>query len=187
MDDGESRIAQRCGLGSPGRSRKIACPGCRRQRHSAGAGECARAQRLGQRSQRHRQRGQGACDTAANHHSGDAARRIPFCGLPRAAGAARGKDQANAICGIEIAWLGGAGGGQRAGQAARPRGSKHLQGMLIPQASRRMNTTQGLAAVAGSRRGHQRAHVSGQRRAERFRIARQPALAMPEHGELRRQ
>ena len=104
MDDGESGIAHRCGPFFSGRSRDIACPGCRRQRHSAGTCELARAQRFGQRSQRHRQRGQGAGDPVANDHAGDAARRIPSCGLPRAAGAASGKDQTNAICGIEIAW-----------------------------------------------------------------------------------
>jgi hypothetical protein len=130
MDNRPSGIAHRCGPRPSRRARKIACPGRRRQRHSAGAGECARTQRLGQRSQRHRQRGQSACDPVADNHSGDAARRLPFCGLPRAAGAASGEDQTNAICGIEIAWLGGAGGRQGAGQAARPRGPKHLQGML---------------------------------------------------------
>ena len=117
-------------LFSSGRSRNIACPGRRRQRHSPGACECARAQRLGQRSQRHRQRGQGAGDPAADDHSGDAARRLPSCGLPRAAGAAGGKDQTNAICDIEIAPRVGASDRQGAGQTARRRDSKHLQGML---------------------------------------------------------
>jgi hypothetical protein len=115
---------------SSGRFRKIARPGCRRQRHSSGACERARIERLGQRSQRHRQCGESACDTAADNNAGYAARRIPFRGLPRAAGAASGKDQADAICGIQIASRAGPSGRQAAGQAARRQHTKHLQGML---------------------------------------------------------
>jgi hypothetical protein len=163
MDHRQSGNRECCGAVSSGGSRNIACPGCRRQRYSTGTGECARAQRLGQRSQRHRQRGKGASDTAADHHSGCAADRLGSRCLPRVAGAADGKDQTNAICGIQIARLGGPGGRQRAGQAAQRQNSKHLQGMLsslprpnaseeyrpllrglVKQASRRMDTTHGL-------------------------------------------
>jgi hypothetical protein len=130
MEDRKSGAPDRCGRLSSGRSRKIACPGCRRQRHSSGACECARAERLGQRSQRHRQRGQGACDIAADNNAGYAARRIPFDQLPRAAGAASGKDQTDAICRIQIASRAAPSGRQAARQAARRQHTKHLQGML---------------------------------------------------------
>ena len=147
MDDRPRGIAHRCGPFFSDRARKIACPGRGRQRHSAGAGECARPQRLGQRSQRHRQRGQGACVTAADHHAGDATRRIPTCRLSPAAGAAGGEDQTNAICDGEIASPSGPSDRQGAGQAARRRDFKHLPGMLIPQASRSMDTTHRLAPI----------------------------------------
>jgi hypothetical protein len=131
MEDRKSGAPHRCGRVFSGRSRQIACPGCGRQRHSSGARECARAERLGQRSQRHRQRGQSACDTAAGHNAGYAARRIPFGQLPRAAGAARGKDQTDAICGIQITSRAGPSDGRQAArQAARRQHPKHLQGML---------------------------------------------------------
>jgi hypothetical protein len=123
-------IRCRCSALSSRRSRKIARAGCRRERHSSGTCKCARAQRLGQRSQRHRQRRQSARDSAADHNAGGAADRIPQCRLPRAAGAAHGKDQTNAICGIPIARLGRPRGRQRAGQADQRQGSKHLPGML---------------------------------------------------------
>jgi hypothetical protein len=130
MDDRKSGAPDRCDRVSSCRSRKITCSGCRRQRHSSGACERARIERLGQRSQRHRQRGESACDTAAGNNADYAARRIPFCGLPRATGAARGKDQTDAICGIQIASRAGPNGRQAARQAARRQHTKHLQGML---------------------------------------------------------
>jgi hypothetical protein len=173
MDDRRSGIRRRYGAVSSRRARNITCAGCRRQRHSAGTGECARAQRLGQRSQRDRQRGEGAGDTAADHNSGCAADRLGSCCLPRVAGAADGKDQTNAICGIQIARLGGPGGRQRAGQAAQRQNSKHLQGMLSslprPYASEEYRPhPEGLAKQASRRRGHNawtRGHPS--RRAHR--------------------
>jgi hypothetical protein len=88
------------------RAGKIAGAGCRRERHSAGAGECAWAQRLGQRSERHRQRGQSAGDPAAGHQPRSRPSFIRPCGdLQRAAGAGNGKgeNETNAICDIEVA------------------------------------------------------------------------------------
>jgi hypothetical protein len=119
-----------CDILSSGHSRKIARAGCRRQRHSSGACECAGIERLGQRPQRHRQRGQSACAAAANHYSGCAARRIPFGRPPPVAGAARGKDQTNAFCGIQIAPIEVTGGRQAATQVQQRRDSEHLSGML---------------------------------------------------------
>jgi len=130
MDDRQSGIGERCDFGSSGRSRKIAGPGCRRERHCSGTGECARTQRLGQRSQRHRQRGQSACDTTASNKPRQPAHRVgPYC-LPNVAGAASGKDETNAICGFQIPSRGGPSDRQRARQAARPQDYKHLPGML---------------------------------------------------------
>ena len=129
MDDRQNGIREHCGAVSSGRSRKIACPGCGGERHSSGTGECAGTQRLSQRSERHRQCGQSACDPAAGNHCGDAAHRIPSCCLPDVPGAASGKDQTNAICGIQIPPLGQS-NRQGARQADRRQGSKHLQGML---------------------------------------------------------
>ena len=63
-----------------------------------GAGECARIKRLGQRSKRHRERGQGAGDPAAGDKPGDAVHGVPVNSLPDLAGAARGEDQTHAIC-----------------------------------------------------------------------------------------
>jgi hypothetical protein len=130
MDGRQSGIAGRCARGSSGCAFEIACPGCRRERHSAGTGECARTQRLGQRSERHRQCGQSAGDTAAGNHSGYPAHGVPACRLPNHAGAASGQDQTDAICGIQIASRAGPNGRQAARQAARRQHTKHLQGML---------------------------------------------------------
>jgi hypothetical protein len=110
MDERQGGVAGLCGVGSAGGTRKIAGPGCRRQRHSSGACECARAERLGQRPERHRQCGQSAGVTAADHHSGYAAQRILCWWLPAFADAAGGQVPSDAICGIQIAWLGGPGG-----------------------------------------------------------------------------
>jgi hypothetical protein len=138
MDGRQSGIAGGCARGCSGRAFEIACPGCRRERHSAGAGECARTQRLGQRSQRHRQRGQSAGDTAAGSHAGHAAHGVPAGRPPSHGGAASGQDQTDASCGIQIPPRGqgnGAGARQAARQEDRRRdnrgqGSEHLQGML---------------------------------------------------------
>jgi hypothetical protein len=130
MDNRQGGIRERCNAGSTLGAFEIACPGCRRQRHSSGAGECARTERLGQRSERHRQCGQSARDPAAGNKSGYAAHRIrPFCWLPDIAGAASGEDQTNAICGSQIASR-GQGNGAGARQADRRQEYKHLQGML---------------------------------------------------------
>jgi hypothetical protein len=112
-----------------GRAVKSARPGCRRERHSSGTGECARTQRLGQRSQRHRQRGQSAGAAVANDSPDQAARRIAFCRLLTFADAAGGKDKTNAICN-QISSRGGQSARARASQTARPRDDQHLQGML---------------------------------------------------------
>ena len=48
MDDRQTGIPDPCSVGSAGGAFRIAGPGCRRQRHPSGAGECARAERLGQ-------------------------------------------------------------------------------------------------------------------------------------------
>jgi len=131
MDDPQSGICEHCHPGSPGRS--IACPGCRRERHSSGAGECARTQRLGQRSQRHRQCGQSACDNAAGHKPGSRTHRIPSYGwLPNVAGAKSRQYETNATCGIQIWSRGSSSDRQGASEVARPQDSKHLQGMLNP-------------------------------------------------------
>jgi hypothetical protein len=133
MDDRQSGIAGRCGPGSSGRAFEIAGAGCRRQRHSSGTWECARTQRLGRRPQRHRQRGQSACDTAAGHKPGSRTHRILSHGyLPIVPGATSRQDETNASCGIEIPPLGGPGGRQGARQAAQRQDSKHLPGMLNP-------------------------------------------------------
>jgi hypothetical protein len=101
-----------------GISRPIARAGCRRQRDSAGAGQCQRAQRLGARSQRHRQRRQDTGTAATDDRTGETAhagavRRLPIdlAGLQLSADSrsANGKDKANAISGKEIASLGGEG------------------------------------------------------------------------------
>jgi hypothetical protein len=127
---GQNSVADPRGAVSAGRSRTIAGPGCRRQRDSSGAGECARAQRLGQRSQRHRQCGQSTGVTVADHNAGHAAQRVLFRRLPVVADAARGQAQTTAIGGLAISSQRAPGGGQRARQADRPQGLEHLQGML---------------------------------------------------------
>jgi hypothetical protein len=163
MDGRQSGIAGRCARGSSGCAFEIACPGCRRERHSAGTGECARTQRLGQRSERHRQCGQSAGDTAAGNHSGYPAHGVPACRLPNHAGAASGQDQTNAICGIQIPPLGQS-NGQGTRQDDRRQGSEHLQGML--------NSIVGLVCCSGYRRRRLHleeralARVSGRHRAE---------------------
>ncbi len=135
-DDRQSGIHERGGAGAAGLSR--AGPGCRRQRHSSGACKCARIKRLGQRSQRHRQRGQSARDTAASHYPRARTHSIRSCWylpnipyLPNVPGAAIGQDETHAVCGIRISSLGCPSGGQGERQAARPQDYKHLQGMLI--------------------------------------------------------
>jgi hypothetical protein len=130
MDDRQSSVADLRGAVSAGHSRKIAGAGCRRQRDSSGAGECAGAERLGQRSQRHRQCSPNAGITVADHNAGYAAQRVLFRRLPVFAGAARGQDQTTATSGIAISSRRGPGGRQRARQTDRPQGFKHLQGML---------------------------------------------------------
>lgn len=133
MDDRQSGIAGRCGAGSSGRAFEIAGPGCRRKRHSSGTWECARTQRLGQRSQRHRQCGQSAGDTAAGHKPGSRTYLIRSYGcLPNVPGAKNRQDETNASCGIQIPSLDGPSGRQGARQAARPQDYKHLQGLLNP-------------------------------------------------------
>ena len=142
MDRRPSDVAGRYSTRSSGGACEIARPGCRRQRHSAGAGECARIKRLGQRSKRHRERGQGAGDPAAVDKSGDAVHRVAANGLPDLAGAARGEDQTHAICGSQIPPRGqgngqgarGQGNRQRARQTARPQNSEHLPGVLSSRA-----------------------------------------------------
>ena len=162
MDDRQSGIAYGCDPRPSGSAFKIAGPGCRRQRHSSGAWECTRTQRLDQRSQRHRRCGQSAGDTAAGHKPGSHTHLIPsYRWLPNVAGATSRQDETNATCG-EIPSLGDPSGRQGARQAAQRQDSKHLQGMLNPhlglarckeyrphpeelakQASRRMDATQG--------------------------------------------
>ncbi len=83
-------------------------------------------------SERHRQCGQSACDTAANNNPRYAAHRIPSCCLPNVPGAESGKDETDAVCDIQISSRGGPSGRQGARQAARPQDYKHLQGMLNP-------------------------------------------------------
>jgi hypothetical protein len=116
VDDRQSRVRERCGAVSSGISRQITRPGRRRERHSSGTGECARAQRLDQRSQRHRQRGQSTGATVADDHSGDAAdsgavRRLPIVFpdryLPTGPCPTNGKGEANATCDKQISSLGG--------------------------------------------------------------------------------
>ncbi len=97
-----SGVAGRYGARCSGGACEIARPGCRRERHSAGAGECARIKRLDQRSERHRQRGPGAGDPAAGHKPGDAAHGVAANRLANLAGAARGEDQTHAICNRQI-------------------------------------------------------------------------------------
>jgi hypothetical protein len=130
LEHGQNGVGGLCRRVSAGRSRTIAGPGCRRQRDSAGAGECSRAQWLGQRSQRHWQCGQGAGVTVADHHAGDAAQRLLFRRLPVFAGAARVEAQTTAIRGLAISSRGAPRGRQRARQTDRPQGLEHLQGML---------------------------------------------------------
>jgi hypothetical protein len=130
MDDRQSGIRERRGRGCSGISRESVCPGCRRERHSSGACECAGTQQLGQRSERHRQCGQGACDTAAGNNSSYTTHPIPTCGLPNGPGAKGGKDKTNASCGIRISSPGGRSNRQGTRQAVRPQEYKHLQGML---------------------------------------------------------
>jgi hypothetical protein len=132
MDARQSGLHDRgCPLSSGGVF-ESACPGCRRQRHSSGACKCARIKWLGQRSQRHRQCGQSARDTAAGHHPRARTHSIRSrCYLPNVPGAAIGQDETRAACGVRISPLGYPGGGQGERQAARPQDYKHLQGMLI--------------------------------------------------------
>ncbi len=130
MHDRQDGIGERCGAFSSGSARKIASAGCRRERDSSGACECARTEWLGLRSERHRQCGQGARDTAANNNAGHPAHRIASCCLPNCAGAGSGQGATNAICGIEMAALGGASGCKGTRPAARPQDNEHLQGML---------------------------------------------------------
>jgi len=148
MDNRQSGIAYGCDPGPSGSAFvEIACPGCRRQRHSSGTWECTRTQRLDQRSQRHRQCGQSAGDTAAGHKPGSHTHLIPsYRWLPNVAGATSRQDETNATCG-EIPSLGDPSGRQGARQAAQQQDSKHLQGMLIlgPTSSLR----NGFAVVAG--------------------------------------
>ncbi len=83
-----------------------------------------------QRSQRHRQCGQSAGDTAAGHKPGSHTHLIPsYRWLPNVAGATSRQDETNATCG-EIPSLGDPSGRQGARQAAQRQDSKHLQGML---------------------------------------------------------
>jgi hypothetical protein len=130
MDDRQNGVAGLCGRGSAGRAWTIAGAGCRRQRDSSGAGECARAERLGQRSQRHRQCCQSTGAAVADDHSGYAAQRILFRRLPVFAGAARGQAQTTAIRGTSISSWGTPRDRPGARPADRPRRSQHLQGML---------------------------------------------------------
>jgi hypothetical protein len=131
MDDRPSGSHECGGPGFSGRSRERACPGCWRQRYSSGACKCARIKWLGQRSQRHRQCGQSARDTAAGHYPRARTHSIRSRRyLPNAPGAAIGRNETHAICGIRISPLGYPSGGQGERQAAR-QSYKHLQGMLI--------------------------------------------------------
>jgi hypothetical protein len=134
----QSGITGRCARGSSGCAFEIARPGCRRERHSAGTGECARTQRLGQRSERRGQRGQSAGDTATSTHASYPVRGVPACRLANLAGAPSGQDQTDAICGIQIPRRGqGNGAGARQEdrrQDDRRQGSEHLQGMLNSRA-----------------------------------------------------
>jgi hypothetical protein len=132
MDDRQNGIAYGCGPGSSGCAFEIAGPGCRRERHSSRTWECARTERLGQRSERHRQCGQSAGDTAAGHKPGSHTHLIPSHGwLPNVPGATSRQDETDATCG-EIPSLGDPSGRQGARQAAQRQDSKHLQGMLNP-------------------------------------------------------
>jgi hypothetical protein len=132
MDARQSGIHDRVSPLSSGGAFESACPGCRRERHCSRAWKCARTQRLDQRSQRHRQCGQSARDTAAGHpprartHLGRSRRY-----LPNVAGAAISQDETHAVCAIQISPLGYPSGRQGERQAARPQDHKHLQGMLI--------------------------------------------------------
>ncbi len=132
MDGRQSGLADRCGPGPLGRSRRSAGPGCRRQRHSAGAGECARTQRLDQRSERHRQCGQGTGDPAAGDKPGCAAYSVLSRRHPDVPGAASGQVETTAICDIAIPPRGGQNGRQGEWQADRRQVSEHLPGMLRP-------------------------------------------------------
>ena len=151
-DDRQSGIHERGGAGAAGLSR--AGPGCRRQRHSSGACKCARIKRLGQRSQRHRQCGQSARDTAAGHyprartHLGRSR-----CYLPNVPGAAIGQDETYAACGIRISPLGVPSGRQGARQAARPQDYKHLQGMLIDIRDARLSPPRPKPSTSGQLHG----------------------------------
>jgi hypothetical protein len=132
MHDRQGGIAFGCGPVPSGCAFKIAGPGCRSQRHSSGTWECARTQRLDQRSERHRQCGQSTGDTAAGHKPGSHTHLIPSCGwLPNVPSATSRQDETNATCGIQISSPGKPSGRQGAGQAAQRQDSKHLQGMLI--------------------------------------------------------
>jgi hypothetical protein len=130
MDDRPSGMRGFCGTDAFGGSRQIASPGCRCQRHSAGAGECARAQRLAQRSQRCRQCGPVASAAAAGDQAGSGPVSVRARRHINAAGGTNCKDQTNAVCGIPMASPDDSGGHQETKQADRPRYSQHLQGML---------------------------------------------------------
>jgi len=128
MDDRQSGSHERGGPGSSGHAFERAWPGCRRERHCSGACECAWIKRLGQRSQRHRQCGQSARDTAAGNHPRARTHLGRSRGyLPNVAGAAIGEDETHAARGIQISPRGRSG----ARQAARQQNYKHLQEMLI--------------------------------------------------------
>jgi hypothetical protein len=159
MHDRPSGDRQRCYAFPSGGAVEITCPGRRRERHSAGAGECARAQRLGQRSERHRQCGQGACDTAADNRSGAPANRISSCQLriascrlSRGTGGASRKDATTAIQVIEIAWKGSSRGREEAAQTARPQNDEHLQGMLSSPADATSYRSKLTAIIPDSRK-----------------------------------
>ncbi len=142
MDDRQSGVAYGCGPVSSGCAFEIAGPGCRCKRHSSGTWECARTERLGQRSQRHRQCGQSAGDTAAGHKPGSHTHLIPSHGcLPNVPGATSRQDETNATCGIQISSPGKPSGRQGARQAAQRQDSKYLQGMLILGLACRMANT----------------------------------------------
>jgi hypothetical protein len=152
--DLQSGISDRCRPFSSGVSRESACPGCRRERHCSGARECARTQRLGQRSQRHRQRGQSARDTVAGHQPRAGTQRIlTRWYLPNVPGAANRKDETHAVYGIPISPLGHPGGRQGERQAARPQDYKHLQGMLIDIRDARLSPPRPKPSVSGNRMG----------------------------------
>jgi hypothetical protein len=140
MDDRQSGIRERRGAGSSGWAFEIAGPGCRRQRHCSGTWQCARTQRLDQRSSRYRQCGQSACDTAAGNQPRSDTHLIRSCGwLPNGPGAKSRQHETNATCGIEIPSRGDPSGRQGKRQAAQRQASEHLQGML--NRVRRFNST----------------------------------------------